>query len=75
MRTMIDALEPGIDALRSFDLPKAVEAANQGMEATKQLISSAGRSNYINNDVINGVPDPGAVAISIAFTSTYEALK
>lgn len=75
MRTMLDSLEPGIDALRSADLFKAVEASKEGMENTKKMFSSAGRSNYIDNDIINGTPDPGAVAVALAFAAAHEAMN
>ncbi len=29
----------------------------------------AGRSNYVPRDVLNGIPDPGAAAVSIIFAA------
>ena len=75
MRTMLDSLEPAIQALRSSDLVTAVVAANEGAEQTKTLISLAGRSNYIDNDFLKDTPDPGAVAVSVAFLAAFEALS
>ena len=72
MRTMIDSLEPGIDALLSSNITEAVAAATNGMEQTKQLLSLAGRSNYIDNEILKGVPDPGAVAVKIAFEAALK---
>ena len=74
MRTMIDSLEPGIDALLSADIAVAVEKAAEGCEQTKQLASLAGRSNYIDNHILKGVPDPGAVAVKIAFESALQII-
>lgn len=46
---------------------QAALAANKGQEDTKSMVASAGRSNYVNDEYMQGVPDPGAVAIAIAF--------
>ena len=75
MRTMLDSLEPAIQALRSSDLATAVVAAKEGAERTKTLISLAGRSNYIDNDFLKDTPDPGAVSVSVAFLAAFEALS
>lgn len=76
-RTMMDALipaerkaselmrEPGH---KGQDILKAVvEAATAGAESTKNIPTNVafGRSAYISNDVSKGIPDPGAMAVSI----------
>jgi dihydroxyacetone kinase len=81
MRTMLDSLEPAINNLYDSDnnvtkgLQRAVESANKGVESTKTMTSLAGRSNYISQDLMNGVPDPGAFAIAAAFSSVLDSLS
>lgn len=45
----------------------ATEAAREGMEKTKSMVSLAGRSNYIASEAMQGIPDPGAFAVFSAF--------
>jgi hypothetical protein len=45
----------------------AAAAATAGMELTKTMGSLAGRSNYVSQDKMEGVPDPGAAAVASAF--------
>ncbi len=67
-RTMIDALEPALTALRDSGLAAAVEAAKAGAESTAQMLEAkAGRSSYLHSDNLEGVKDPGAVAIEKVF--------
>ncbi len=67
-RTMIDALEPALTALRDTGLAAAVEAAKAGAESTAQMLEAkAGRSSYLHSDNLEGVKDPGAVAIEKVF--------
>ena len=66
MRTMLDALEPGLAALRQ-GLRGAAAAAKAGMESTKTMGSLAGRSNYVDAERMRNVPDPGAAVIAAAF--------
>ncbi|WP_020185281.1 dihydroxyacetone kinase subunit DhaK [Methylopila sp. 73B] len=65
-RTMIDALEPALDALsRGASLSKAAAAARQGAETTKAMAKAkAGRSSYVPSSALHGVPDPGAEAVA-----------
>ena len=68
MRTMLDALVPACAALLAGGgASQAAEAAAKGMEATKTMGSLAGRSNYVNEDSMRGVADPGAMAVALAF--------
>ena len=65
---MIDALEPALTALRDTGLAAAVEAAKAGAESTAQMLEAkAGRSSYLHSDNLEGVKDPGAVAIEKVF--------
>lgn len=67
-RTLIDALQPALEALKDSDLNAAVQAAQDGAEATAQMQkANAGRSSYVNSDNLKGVKDPGAVAIAAVF--------
>ncbi len=67
-RTMIDALEPALLALRDNGIAAAVEAAKAGAESTAQMLEAkAGRSSYLNSESLGGVKDPGAVAVENVF--------
>ena len=70
-RTLIDALQPGIEAMvAGKSLAEVAEAAQQGSEATASMgQAKAGRSSYLNSDNLNGVPDPGAVAVARVFAA------
>lgn len=68
MRTMLDAFVPAIESLKSGQsLEMAATAAVAGMAATKTMQSLAGRANYVSQDKMNGIPDPGAFAVASAF--------
>lgn len=68
-RTLIDALEPALLALKNENLAAAVEAARLGAESTAQILEAkAGRSSYLNSESLKGVKDPGAVAIEKVFS-------
>mmetsp|Transcript_29048 Transcript_29048/g.70156 ORF Transcript_29048/g.70156 Transcript_29048/m.70156 type:complete len:517 (-) Transcript_29048:174-1724(-) len=66
-RTMMDALIPAAKSLvENSDLKLAATEAKLGAESTaKMKLASAGRSNYLNAETLEGTPDPGAVAVSI----------
>ncbi|WBM71189.1 glycerone kinase [Buttiauxella sp. WJP83] len=67
-RTLIDALQPALEAFKNSDLSAAVKAAQQGADATAQMQkANAGRSSYVNSENLKGVKDPGAVAIAAVF--------
>ncbi|MFB6327483.1 dihydroxyacetone kinase subunit DhaK [Pantoea deleyi] len=70
-RTMIDALQPAIEALvAGKSLAAAADAAQQGSDATAGMgKANAGRSSYLNSTNLNGVPDPGAVAVARVFAA------
>ncbi|CAJ1936792.1 unnamed protein product [Cylindrotheca closterium] len=68
-RTMMDALIPAAKSLvENSDLKLAAANAKLGAEKTaKMKLASAGRSNYLNAETLEGTPDPGAVAVSLVF--------
>ena len=71
-RTMLDALLPAIAALtEGKGLAAAAAVARKGAENTANMTSArAGRSSYVPEAALHGVPDPGAVAMA----SVFEAL-
>lgn len=68
-RTMIDALEPGFKALaEGKSLADAAKAARAGADATKNIKKTHfGRSSYVPEELLAGVPDPGAEAMARVF--------
>lgn len=48
---------------------QAAVAAVAGMEATKLMPGQAGRSNYVNEELMRGTPDPGAFVVSTIFST------
>jgi len=75
MRTMLDALVPASDILQEKSIADAAAAAVAGAETTKTMASLAGRSNYIDSKKMEGVPDPGAWAMSEAFQAAANILQ
>ncbi|GAA1607005.1 dihydroxyacetone kinase family protein [Kribbella hippodromi] len=63
-RTMLDALIPAADALRTGRLGDAVIAARAGTESTADIQAARGRSSYLGDRVL-GIVDPGARAVVI----------
>lgn len=75
-RTLIDALQPALEALQKGDLNAAAQAAQQGAEATARMgKAGAGRSSYVNKENLDGVMDPGAVAVAEVFKAMLEAKR
>ncbi|NVD40661.1 dihydroxyacetone kinase subunit DhaK [Ensifer sp. HO-A22] len=67
-RTMVDALAPALRALTSGSVAAAAEAAAAGAESTRTMKKAkAGRASYIGEKDLEGVPDPGAVAVAGVF--------
>ncbi|MFA1622964.1 dihydroxyacetone kinase subunit DhaK [Rhizobium mongolense] len=67
-RTMVDALAPALAALTSGSVAAAAKAAVAGAESTKAMKKArAGRASYVGEKDLEGVPDPGAVAVAGAF--------
>ncbi len=72
-RTMIDALEPALDALADGDLAKASAAARQGADGTAEMAKAgAGRSAYVPESDLKGTRDPGAEAVARLFEALAE---
>lgn len=89
MRTMLDALIPAVESLEGSVksnvgvtdggvykelLTQAAAVAKTGADSTTSMEALAGRANYVNADLMNGVPDPGAVAIAAAFEAAAGAI-
>jgi dihydroxyacetone kinase len=80
-RTMLDALDPFVKALKKGVGGKApreailaaVEAAERGVEATARMKPRLGRSSYLGDRVL-GCPDPGAKAVAVWLRAASEAL-
>jgi phosphoenolpyruvate---glycerone phosphotransferase subunit DhaL len=77
-KTMIDALAPAVEAIEqatdlSAGLHAAVDAAQQGMDATTPLVARKGRASYLG-DRSAGHQDPGATSTYYLFTSAAETL-
>ena len=80
-RTMLDALDPFVKALKKGVGGKApreailaaVEAAEGGVEATTRMKPRLGRSSYLGDRVL-GYPDPGAKAVAVWLRAATEAL-
>lgn len=67
-RTLIDALQPALEALQKGDIQAAAQAAKKGADATASMQKAgAGRSSYVNKENLDGVTDPGAVAVAEVF--------
>jgi dihydroxyacetone kinase len=67
-RTMVDALDPALRALAANGIAAAAKAASAGAEATGTMKKAkAGRSAYIGERDLDGVSDPGAVAVAAVF--------
>lgn len=68
-RTLLDALVPALDALVSGgSLSEAAAAAREGAHNTQSITQArAGRSVYVPESSLNGVPDPGAEAVARCF--------
>ena len=66
-RTMIDALEPALDALPD-GLAAAAKAARAGADATANITRArAGRASYLSAETLAGHNDPGADAVARLF--------
>mmetsp|Transcript_4640 Transcript_4640/g.5542 ORF Transcript_4640/g.5542 Transcript_4640/m.5542 type:complete len:588 (-) Transcript_4640:619-2382(-) len=74
MRTMLDALMPAADELLSTgSWEAATRAAEEGADATTTMEGLAGRSNYVNAQLLMTVPDPGAKAVAIAMRAAFNS--
>ncbi|WP_054711395.1 dihydroxyacetone kinase subunit DhaL [Bacillus sp. JCM 19041] len=77
-KTMVDTLSPlGIYLRNSghgFDAEGAIAAARQGMESTKELQSSVGRSSRLGNRSIGAI-DPGSASAYLLFKTFCESIQ
>ncbi|KAF2864433.1 Dak phosphatase [Piedraia hortae CBS 480.64] len=65
-RTLMDALIPYVETLcDNGDAQAAVDAAREGVEGTRKMEAHLGRSTYLDNKAIQGVPDPGAYGLLV----------
>jgi dihydroxyacetone kinase-like protein len=69
-KTMIDGLEPAIEAARAAStagvesaLLAAAQGAAEGVEATKNMVAKTGKSKTLGERA-RGYPDPGALSLS-----------
>ena len=77
MRTMLDALVPAVKKMTHFNPTASIKerivdsavAAKAGSDATKNMEALAGRANYVNTQLMDGVPDPGSLAVATAFAA------
>lgn len=66
-RTMIDALEPALEAL-SAGAASAAKAARAGADRTAGITQArAGRAAYVSAENLKGNNDPGAEAVALVF--------
>ena len=73
-RTLIDALQPALEVLQNGDIQAAAQAAKKGADATAGMQKAgAGRSSYVNKENLEGVTDPGAVAVAEVFAAVAKA--
>lgn len=79
-KTMVDALYPAIDAIIAAEgtlqetMDAAAAAAVAGAEQTSKLVAKFGRAKNMG-ERSRGSKDPGAVSVSILFSSMAQALK
>jgi dihydroxyacetone kinase-like protein len=82
-KTMVDALTPAVDAMRSSleggaTLPAAVtaaaEAAEEGARATVPLQARKGRASYLGERSI-GHQDPGATSVALVMRALERAVN
>lgn len=64
-KSMVDALEPAVRTLRDGgSLADALEAAEAGREATRDMAARRGRAKYVENAGVGHV-DPGAASVCL----------
>lgn len=82
-KTMIDAIQPALDALKSsMDqglsseecFYSAKEAAREGVEYTKTIAATKGRASYLGKRSI-GHQDPGATSSFLILDTIYNEIK
>ena len=82
-KTMVDALVPGVQAMRKatnegLAIPdacrRAAEAAEQGAKSTEQLKPRFGRAKNVADQSM-GHADPGATSVSLVFKGFSEGIQ
>ena len=82
-KTMLDALLPGLDAMRNAlesgsglaeILERGTAAAEAGVEATKSMSARKGRASYLGDRSV-GHPDPGATAAHLMLKAAAEVWR
>ena len=80
-KTMLDALNPALEALRASDtddvagaLERAAEAAREGMEGTVPMVARKGRASYLGERSA-GHQDPGATSSHLLLKTAAEAVS
>ena len=75
-RTMIDAMQPAFEALSdNKSIKEAAEAARKGADETANITNtSAGRSSYLSESSLEGIPDPGAEMVARVFEKLVEII-
>ncbi|SHI50958.1 dihydroxyacetone kinase [Mesonia phycicola] len=68
-RTMIDAFQPAFTALANGEsLEEAAKKAREGADKTREITNTDfGRSSYLSEKSLKGIPDPGAEAVARVF--------
>jgi triose/dihydroxyacetone kinase / FAD-AMP lyase (cyclizing) len=65
-RTLVDPLSAFVTSLSAADdLSRAVELAKAATDRTAEIEAKAGRSAYVENKKLRGIPDPGAVGVNL----------
>lgn len=78
-RTILDALIPFSETFSAGGGTKesflaGVHAARCGAEETRNMQGQAGRANYVDQSLLKGVPDPGAMACAIVLEAIRDVL-
>ncbi|XP_070181470.1 triokinase/FMN cyclase-like isoform X2 [Littorina saxatilis] len=84
-RTMLDALQPALDALTASSssddvtptsgrFERAVLAAEKGAESTREMKARAGRASYVSTSLLQQ-PDAGAVGVATWLRAAYTAFS
>lgn len=74
-RTLVDALHPAADALKSGGgLQQAASAGIDGAARSADLVARRGRASYVGERAV-GAADPGAVGVALFLVSAAEAVE
>lgn len=72
-KTLVDALQPAVEAYRSTgDLSAAADAAQKGADSTAELVAKLGRARPLGKKSL-GTPDPGAVSTALVIRLLADA--